>query len=76
MAVDAVVRTLEIISGASRRLSPELKAQHPEVASRLVAGAGNVYRHNYDDLDVAIVYDTATVEVMPLVEALRREGVL
>jgi uncharacterized protein with HEPN domain len=47
MALYAVVRCLEIISEASRRLSDELKARHPQMPWREMAAAGNFYRHNY-----------------------------
>jgi uncharacterized protein with HEPN domain len=43
----AVTRCLEIISEASRRLPDELKARHPSIPWKEIAGAGNVYRHDY-----------------------------
>jgi uncharacterized protein with HEPN domain len=47
MRVYAATRCLEIISEASRRLSADLKARHPGIAWREMAGAGNIYRHDY-----------------------------
>ena len=47
--VFAVTRCLEIISEASRRLPAELKARYPSIAWKNMAGAGNVYRHDYED---------------------------
>jgi uncharacterized protein with HEPN domain len=41
-----VTRCLEIISEASRRLPESLKARHPEIPWKQIAGAGNVYRHD------------------------------
>jgi uncharacterized protein with HEPN domain len=38
--VYAVTRCLEVISEASRRLPPDLKARHPSIAWRQMAGAG------------------------------------
>ncbi len=46
----AVVRCLEIVSEASRRLPNELKRRHPTIDWRAVAGAGNIYRHDYEDV--------------------------
>ena len=46
----AVTRALEIISEAARRLPDELRARHPELPWRAIMGAGNVYRHNYDNV--------------------------
>ena len=48
--VYAVTRCLEIISEASRRLSEAMKSRHPSIAWDDMAGAGNVYRHNYEML--------------------------
>jgi len=56
----AVTRCLEIISEASRRLPDDLKARHPSIAWKRMAAAGNVYRHDYED--VAAQYLWATVE--------------
>jgi uncharacterized protein with HEPN domain len=46
--VYAVVRALEIISEASRRLPAELKDRHPEIDWIAVTAAGNIYRHEYE----------------------------
>ena len=51
-----VERGLEIISEASRRLSPELRARHPAIAWRKVAGIGNVLRHEYQRVAPAILW--------------------
>ena len=48
----AVVRALEISSEAPRRLPPELKERNPGIDWRAVAAAGNVYRHEYEGVDV------------------------
>jgi uncharacterized protein with HEPN domain len=56
--VYAVTRCLEIISEASRRLLTELKARHPNISWQQMAGAGNVYRHDYEDVAAQLVWDT------------------
>jgi len=65
-AVDAVTRCLEIISEASRRLPDELKARHPSIAWRQMAGAGNVYRREYEDVAAQYVWDTVRRALPPL----------
>ena len=57
-ALYAVIRSLEIISEASRRLSDELKARHPDIPWRDMAAAGNFYRHNYEDVTPRRVWKT------------------
>jgi uncharacterized protein with HEPN domain len=58
--VYAVTRRLEIISQASRRLPDELKARHPPIPWNSIAGAGNIYRH--DDEDIAARYVGETTQ--------------
>jgi uncharacterized protein with HEPN domain len=54
----AVTRCLEIISEASRRLPKEMKDRHPGIAWRQMAGAGNIYRHDYEDVAADFVWET------------------
>jgi uncharacterized protein with HEPN domain len=54
----AITRCLEIISEASRRVSPEMKARHPEIPWRKVSGSGNIYRHEYEDVAHRLVWGT------------------
>jgi len=56
--VYAVIRCLEIISEASRRLPDDLKARHPSMEWKKMAGAGNIYRHSYEDVASQFVWDT------------------
>ena len=57
--VYAVVRALEIISEATRRLPGELKGRYPDIDWAAVAAAGNVYRHEYEGIDEALIWYTA-----------------
>src|SRR5215207_4329882 len=61
----AVTRCLEIISEASRRLPEELKARHPSIAWKQMAGAGNVYRHDYEDVAARYVWDRFSSRCRP-----------
>jgi uncharacterized protein with HEPN domain len=69
----AVTRCLEIISEASRRLSSELKARHPEIAWREMAGAGNIDRHDYEDVAVEYVWATVQNHLPPLRRVVEQE---
>jgi uncharacterized protein with HEPN domain len=78
-AVYAVIRCLEIISEASRRLPAELKARHPAISWRQMAGAGNIYRHDYEDVMAQFVWDAVQQALPPLrividKEILRQSG--
>jgi uncharacterized protein with HEPN domain len=69
----AVIRSLEIISEASRRLSDELKARHAGIPWREGAAAGNFYRHNYEDVTPRRVWKTLIQDLPPLRIALDQE---
>ena len=69
----AVTRCLEIISEASRRLPDDLKARHPGVQWDQIAGAGNVYRHDYEDVLADILWNTVRDHLHLLEEAVRKE---
>jgi uncharacterized protein with HEPN domain len=64
--VYAVTRCLEIISEASRRLPDELKGRHPTIAWKNVAGGGNIYRHDYEDVDATQVWEAVMLALPPL----------
>jgi uncharacterized protein with HEPN domain len=71
--VYAVTRCLEVISEASRRLPPDLKARHPSIAWRQMAGAGNVYRHDYEDVAAQYVWETVQLALPPLRSVIEEE---
>jgi prolyl oligopeptidase len=66
-------RGLEIISEASRRLSDELKARHPDIPWSKVAGIGNVLRHEYERVAADVLWRVAHDDLLPLDEACRAE---
>jgi len=69
----AVTRCLEIISEASRRLPADLKARHPSIDWKGMAGAGNVYRHNYEDVAARLVWKTTHADLKGLPHAVEAE---
>ena len=71
--VYAVVRALEIVSEASRRLPTELLRRHPEIDWAAVAAAGNVYRHEYDAVDESLLLHTVRHSLTALRRAAEEE---
>ncbi|MGO9769142.1 MAG: DUF86 domain-containing protein, partial [Roseiarcus sp.] len=43
-----------------------LKDRHPSIPWKRMAGAGNVYRHDYEDVAANYVWDTLQDELPPL----------
>jgi len=66
-----VERNLEIISEASRRLPNTLKAPHPEIPWRDIAGIGNMLRHEYHKTFPTIIWETCRRDLDPLQEAVQ-----
>jgi uncharacterized protein with HEPN domain len=73
-AVYAVTRCLEIVSEASRRLPQRDKDRYPEVPWVQVAGAGNVYRHDYEDVLASILWNTVHYRLDALETAVTAMG--
>ena len=67
---DAVIRRVEIIGEAARRVSAATRALYPALPWRQMIGMRNQVIHMYDGVDVAVVYDTVREDLPPLLEAL------
>ena len=68
----AVERGFEIISEASRHLPDDLKATEPDIPWKDIAGIGNILRHDYDGVQMAMLQGTARNDLPLLKAALRR----
>ncbi len=51
MRLDAVLYELVVMGEAARRLSPEIRAVHPEVPWRDMIGLRSIVTHGYDQID-------------------------
>jgi len=69
----AVIRCLEVISEASRRLPEDLKARNSSIPWRDIAAAGNFYRHDYDGITSQRVWNTLQENLPPLREVVVQE---
>lgn len=69
----AVVRALEIVSEASRRLPEDWKLRYRDINWRAVAAAGNTYRHEYDVVDEELLWRTIHAD-LPVLEKAVSEG--
>jgi uncharacterized protein with HEPN domain len=69
----AVTRCLEVISEASRRLPDGVKARHPSIQWRDMAAAGNIYRHEYEDVTAQDIWDTLIRHLPALCSAIEQE---
>lgn len=69
---DATIRQLEIIGEATKNLSPELRAQHPQVPWRRIAGLRDVLIHQYMGVDLAAVWEITQQNLSGLKSQIQR----
>lgn len=63
---DAVIRQLEIIGEATKRLSKKLRSQYDKIPWRRIAGLRDVLIHNYMGVDMTAVWEITQKDLPPL----------
>lgn len=66
MIQDAVIRQLEIIGEASKRLSEATKAQYGDIPWKDIAGMRDKLIHDYLGTDIKAVWDTVKDDIPDL----------
>lgn len=67
---EAVNRKFEIIGEATKRLSAEARAKFPNIPWQLAAGMRDVLIHDYDEVNLNVVWDAAMDSLPPLIAQL------
>jgi uncharacterized protein with HEPN domain len=67
----AVIRQIEIIGEATKRLSEELRAAHPHIPWRNMAGMRDILVHAYDHVDPDEVWNVVNDSLPGLMGRLR-----
>lgn len=55
---DAVIRNIEILGEAMKRLTPDFIAQHPELPDHEAISLRNFLIHEYDEVNLEMLWDT------------------
>jgi uncharacterized protein with HEPN domain len=66
MMQDSVIRCYEIIGEIAKRLDSDLKAMHPTIPWKSIAGFRDVLIHNYNRINLDVVWDVVEHELQPL----------
>lgn len=64
--VAAVERKLQIISEAAIQLGPAAESNWPELPWREVRGIGNWLRHQYERIELSVLWNTIEQDLPPL----------
>ena len=62
----AVVRALEIIGEATKRLPMDVRQQYPKIPWKGMAGMRDRIIHGYDNVDLHIVWDVVKQDIPPV----------
>lgn len=68
----AVIRELEVIGEATKRISENYRNSHDEIPWKLLAGMRDVLIHDYEGVDVFTVWDSVQKDVPDLIHCLKK----
>ncbi len=64
--INAVVRSMEIIGQAAKKIPADIRAKNPELPWIEIAGMRDKLVHEYFGVDLEIVWETARNDLAPL----------
>jgi uncharacterized protein with HEPN domain len=66
--IDAVVRNLEVMGEAIKKLPAEIRDRHPDVPWKKIAGLRDILIHEYFGIDLDIIWDVVQTKLPALTE--------
>ena len=67
---DSVIRRIEIIGEAARRISPETRTAYLDIPWNAMIGIRNLMVHDYDAVDLQVVWRTVQLDLPALIARL------
>lgn len=66
MVQDAIVRQLEVIGEATKKISQDFRDQHQDIPWKDMAAMRDKLIHDYIEVDFKMVWNTATIDIPEL----------
>lgn len=70
LLIDGVVRNLEIIGEAVKRIPTEIKKQHQNIEWKKIAGLRDILIHEYSGINIKIIWDVIINKIPTLKVAI------
>jgi uncharacterized protein with HEPN domain len=70
MLIDAVIRNLELIGEAVKRVPYSVRRKYPQVAWQKIAGLRDILIHDYTNISIPILWDIITNKLPELMEQI------
>lgn len=67
---DAVIRNLEIIGEATKKLPEDIRQKYPDIDWRRIAGLRDILIHHYYQVDLEILWNIAHAKVPELLQRM------
>ena len=68
--IDAVLLNLELIGETANKLSDEVKKLYKDIEWNKIIGLRNLISHEYEGVDVSIIYNVAVTNIPVVLEML------
>jgi len=72
--INAVIRSLEIMGEAAKRIPEEIRNKYPDIPWKRMAGMRDKLIHEYAGVDLETVWDVITEELPPLKPLLEKSA--
>jgi uncharacterized protein with HEPN domain len=67
----ALVKLVEVVGEAARYVALEIRERNPSIPWQLMSGMRDRLVHDYDRINLDVLWDTITLDFPPLIETLR-----